>query len=51
MPLRQSPAVFSQAADAIILGCQQSDYVEVRLILFPDSDTAYLSAPLDEPCK
>ncbi len=51
MPLRQSPAVFPQAADAIILGCQQSDYVEVRLILFPDSDTAYLSAPLDEPCK
>ena len=50
MPIRQAPAVFPQAADAIILGCQRADYLEVRLILFPDSDTAYLSAPLSESC-
>jgi len=42
---------FSQAADAIILGCQQKDYIDVRLILFPDTDSAYLSAPLSQPCS
>ncbi len=42
---------FPQAADAIILGCQQEDYVDVRLILFPDSDSAYLSQPLANLCN
>jgi len=32
-------------------GCQRTDYLEVRLILFPDSDTAYLSTPLTVPCN
>lgn len=41
---------FPQAADAIILGCQQTDYIDVRLILFPDSDSAYLSQSLDNLC-
>ena len=38
MPLRQVGHGFTQGADAIILGCQRQDYIEVRLILFPDSD-------------
>jgi len=41
---------FPQAADAIILGCQQTDYIDVRLILFPDSDSGYLSQSLDNLC-
>ncbi|MBI1855463.1 MAG: glycosyltransferase family 39 protein [Chloroflexi bacterium] len=49
-PARQMPDSFPQAADAVILGCQRADYIEVRLILFPDSDSAYLSAPLTDPC-
>ncbi len=42
---------FPQAADAIILGCRQTDYIDVRLILFPDSDSAYLSWPLANLCN
>ncbi len=42
---------FPQAADAIILGCQQADYIDVRLIFFPDSDSAYLSQPLVNLCN
>lgn len=49
-PSKEIPDPFPQAADAIILGCRRENYIEVRLILFPDSDTAYLSAPLTEPC-
>jgi hypothetical protein len=42
---------FPQGADAIVLSCQQSDYLDVRLILFPATNTAYLSAPLSQPCS
>jgi hypothetical protein len=51
MPIRDVPDVFPHAADAIVLGCQKEDYIEVRLILFPGIDRAYLSAPLSEPCN
>jgi hypothetical protein len=50
-PSRQMPVPFLHGADAILLGCQHEDYIEVRLILFPDLDAAYLSAPLSEPCS
>ena len=43
--------VFPQAADAIILGCQREDYIDVRLIAFPETDSVFLSAPLTEPCS
>ncbi len=51
MPLRQVGHGFTQGADAIILGCQRQDYIEVRLILFPDSDSAYLSTPFAKTCN
>ena len=41
---------FPHAEDAIILGCQREDYVEVKLIAFPELDAIYLSAPLTENC-
>jgi hypothetical protein len=50
-PTRTVPDPFPSAADAIVLGCQRTDYIEVRLILFPDSDTAYLDTPLTAPCN
>lgn len=50
-PSRVIPDPFSQAADAIVLGCQGADYMEARLILFPDSDIVYLSTPLTQPCS
>ena len=42
---------FPHAADAIVLGCQREDYVEVRLIAFPELESVYLSAPLTETCS
>jgi hypothetical protein len=44
-------SIFPHAADAIILGCQRKDYVEVRLIAFPEFDLLYSSAPLTETCS
>jgi len=47
----REPLAFPHAADATILGCQRPDYVEVRLILFPASGTAFLDGPLTAPCN
>ncbi len=44
------PAPFPQGADAIVLGCQNQNYIDVRLILFPDSDSAFLSTALTNTC-
>jgi hypothetical protein len=44
------PLDFPQAADALVLGCKQEDYVEARLITFPDTGQSFLSRPLTEPC-
>jgi hypothetical protein len=49
-PTRNALEPFPHASDAIILGCQREDHVEVRLIAFPDLDVLYLSAPLTDPC-
>ena len=48
---RNIPDPFRQGADAIVLGCQRDTYLDVRLILFPESDSAYLSEPLTIPCN
>jgi hypothetical protein len=50
-PGRLESMPFPHAADAVILGCQREDYVEVRLVAFPELDTVYLSAPLTEDCS
>jgi len=42
---------FPHAADAIILGCQRENYVEVRLVAFPELDTLYPGASLTEACS
>lgn len=49
-PSKNDPKTFPHAADAIILGCKREDYVEVRIIAFPDLNVVYTSAPLTEPC-
>ncbi len=46
----KDPLPFPQGADAIILGCQREDYIDVRLIAFPTANKFYLSAPLSQPC-
>jgi len=56
---KSTPAVFPtrkftnpapQAADVIVLGCQQQDYVEARIVAFPDMNILYQGKPLSEPC-
>ena len=49
--VRQPGPGFAQGADAIVLGCQRTDHIEVRLIFFPGSDSAYLSSPLTQTCN
>jgi hypothetical protein len=39
---------FPHGADAIVLGCQREDHVEVRLVDF--GETSFQSAPLAQPC-
>jgi hypothetical protein len=50
-PSREIPGSFPHAADAVLLGCQREDYVEVRMIAFPEQDAILMSAPLSEPCS
>ena len=50
MRLPDASAAFAQGADAVILGCQREDYIEVRLILFPALGRAYISGPLAPTC-
>jgi hypothetical protein len=42
---------FPHAADAIVLGCKREDYVEARLIAFPELDAVYFSEPFTETCS
>lgn len=50
-PGRTNSIPFPHGADAIVLGCRREDYVEVRLIAFPELDSVSLSAPLTETCS
>lgn len=51
LPERQMAGPFPHGADVILLGCQRPDYVEVRLMLFPDADTVFAGDPLSVPCN
>lgn len=51
LPVRDVAGPFPHGANAVLLGCQMADHIDVRLILFPDLDSAYLGAPLNEPCQ
>ncbi len=42
---------FPNAQGAIVLGCQQDKYVEVRLIYFPESGEIFTSGSLNDPCE
>jgi hypothetical protein len=50
-PSRIESLTFPHAADVIILGCMREDYVEVRMIAFPDLDVVHTSVPLTESCS
>ncbi len=51
IPLRQVGQDFQQGADVIVLGCQQAEYIDVRMILFPATGSLYLGTPLSQQCK
>jgi hypothetical protein len=42
---------FPHAMDAIVLGCQRGDFVDARLVAFPELDAVYLSEPFTETCS
>lgn len=50
-PSSETPEPFPHGADAIVLACRREDYVEVRMIAFPDLDLVLTSAPLSNPCS
>jgi hypothetical protein len=50
-PVKSYSGDFLHGADAIVLGCQKEDYVEVRLIAFPALNSTYTSTPLTESCS
>jgi hypothetical protein len=50
-PSRRDSIPFPHAADVILLGCLREDYVDVRVIAFPDLNVVHTSAPLTEPCS
>ena len=51
LPIRTNPNNFPANSDAIILGCQRTDYIEARLVYFPETKAVYLSTPLSDPCN
>ena len=50
-PTKRFSGPFPHGEDVIVLGCHNSDYIEVRLIVFPNLDASYLSEPLTEFCS
>jgi hypothetical protein len=50
-PSKRDSIPFPHAADVILLGCLREDYVDVRVIAFPDLNVVHTSAPLTEPCS
>ena len=40
-----------QGFDVIVLGCQRENYIEARLLLFPNDNLTYLSDRALEPCS
>ena len=40
-----------QGFDVIVLGCQRENYIEARLLLFPNENLTYLSDRALEPCS
>ncbi len=49
-PVKKMPASFPNNTDVILLGCQQDDYVEARLIYEQASNTLLLSEQNFSPC-
>jgi len=49
-PSRKDSIPFPHAADVIVLGCMRADYVDVRVIAFPDLNVIHTGLPLTEPC-
>jgi hypothetical protein len=50
-PIKGSPNRNLQGEDVLILGCQQADYFEARVLAFPNDNNAYLSDFALEPCS
>jgi len=50
-PNKGVPIENIQGYDVIVLGCEHDDYIEARLLVFPNKDLTYLSDRELEPCS
>jgi hypothetical protein len=50
-PIRAPSIENIQGEDVLILGCERENYVEARVLAFPNANTAYLSDFAFEPCS
>jgi hypothetical protein len=50
-PNKGVPVENVHARDVIVLGCQRENYIEARLLVFPNSNLTYLSNLALEPCS
>ncbi len=46
-----SPIKLTHGADVIVLGCRQKDYLEARLIYFPELNESYQTEDVLAPCQ
>jgi len=50
-PIKGSPNENVHGEDVLILGCERENYIEARVLAFPNADFAYLSAFALTPCS
>ncbi|MBN1452538.1 MAG: glycosyltransferase family 39 protein [Anaerolineales bacterium] len=50
-PIKGSPNENVHGEDVLILGCEQENYIEARVLAFPNADFAYLSDFVLRPCS
>ncbi len=50
-PYKGVPVENVQGKDVIVLGCERENYIEARLLVFPNANLTYLSNLTLEPCS
>ena len=50
-PNKGVPIENVQGYDVILLGCEREDFVEARILFFPNNNLTYLSDRALEPCS
>jgi hypothetical protein len=51
IPVDSIPENFLPDQDVILLGCNQGDYIDVRLLVFPSGNRIFVGKPIAESCS